>query len=136
MQYNWDSTLETGHELIDNQHKQLFAKLNSLVDAYNSNKGKAELAKTLEFLAAYTIKHFADEEQLQVKYNYPDYMRHKTIHSDFKDKVKEMVEQLKQNGYNDKLMEETIVVVADWLLNHIKGDDFRMAAYVKTHGNV
>ncbi|MDR0734541.1 MAG: hemerythrin family protein [Elusimicrobiota bacterium] len=136
MQYNWDSALETGHELIDNQHKQLFAKLNSLVDAYDSNKGKAELEKTLEFLAAYTIKHFADEEELQVKYNYPDYMRHRTIHSDFKNTVKDMVEQLKQNGYNDKLMEETIVVVADWLLNHIKGDDFRMAAYVKAHSNM
>ncbi|MDR1123051.1 MAG: hemerythrin family protein [Elusimicrobiota bacterium] len=136
MHYNWDSALETGHELIDNQHKQLFAKLNSLVDAYNDNKGKAELEKTLEFLAAYTIKHFNDEETLQVKYDYPDYLRHKTIHTDFKNKVTDMVGQLKQNGYDDKLMQETIVVVADWLLNHIKGDDFRMAAYVKAHSDI
>jgi hemerythrin len=131
MLYDWDASLETGHELVDNQHKQLFKKLNDLVEARESGKGKAELAKTLEFLAAYTLKHFDDEEALQVKYNYPDYLRHRTLHTDFKAKVGEMAEQLQKSGYNDVFLGETIGVIADWLLHHIKGDDFRMAAYVK-----
>jgi len=32
MAYDWDSSLETGHQKIDNQHKQLVSTLNSLDD--------------------------------------------------------------------------------------------------------
>ena len=29
--YRWDGTLETGHEIIDTQHKQLFEAINDLL---------------------------------------------------------------------------------------------------------
>ena len=39
MAYQWDSTLETGYEKVDNQHKQLVAALNALIEASKSGKG-------------------------------------------------------------------------------------------------
>ncbi|GHU10416.1 hemerythrin [Spirochaetia bacterium] len=131
MAYQWDSSLETGHVKIDNQHKQLIAALNNLIDASQSGKGDEEIFKTLDFLTGYTIMHFGDEEKLQVKYDYPDYLIHKRIHDDFKKTVGDLTKRLHDEGPREELVGEVTGAVGAWLLNHIKGDDFRMATFVK-----
>jgi hemerythrin-like metal-binding protein len=131
MAYKWDSSLECGYELVDNQHKQLIAAVNNLVEASRSGRGDKAVMQTVDFLTGYTIKHFADEEKLQQKYDYPDYLNHKRIHDDFKVTVKELTERLVKEGPSPELVDLVSSVVGAWLLNHIKGDDFRMAAYVK-----
>ena len=67
MAYAWTTDLATGNADIDDQHKRLFAAVNALFDAYRSGKERQEVEKTMEFLTAYTAKHFADEEKLQEK---------------------------------------------------------------------
>ena len=131
MAYQWDSSLETGYEKIDNQHKQLVAALNNLLEASRSGKGDKVVLGTLDFLTGYTIKHFTDEEQLQVDYSYPDYHNHKIIHDDFKKTVGELVNQVTKDGPTGKIIDEISGIIGAWLLNHIRGDDFRMAAFVK-----
>jgi hemerythrin len=133
MAYQWDSSLETGHEKIDNQHKQLIAALNNIIEASKSGKGSAEVFKTLDFLTGYTIMHFSDEEKLQLQYDYPDYFVHKQYHDDFKVTVGELTERLVKEGPTEDMVSLVTTSIGDWLLNHIKGDDFRMAAYVKAH---
>jgi hemerythrin len=129
--YQWDSSLETGHEKIDNQHKQLIAALNSIIDASRNGKGSEEIFKTLDFLTGYTIMHFTDEEKLQEKYDYPDYLVHKRYHNDFKVTVGKLTERLREEGPTEDMVNTVTSAVGDWLLNHIKGDDFRMATYIK-----
>jgi hemerythrin len=131
MAYQWDSTLECGYELVDNQHKQLVAAVNSLMAASQSGKGDQAVMQTMDFLTGYTIKHFADEEKLQQKYNYPDYLNHKRLHDEFKVTVKELTDRLVREGPSPELVNVVSSAIGAWLLNHIKGDDFRMAAYVK-----
>ena len=131
MAYQWDSTLETGYEKVDNQHKQLVAAVNSLMEASAGGKGDNAVMGTLEFLTSYAVKHFADEEKLQVQYQYPDYLNHKRIHDDFKGVVGEFVQRVNEQGPTQELINEVSSAIGAWLLNHIKGDDFRMAAFVK-----
>jgi hemerythrin len=129
MAYQWDTSLETGHEEIDNQHKELFAALDALTGA--AGKSREEVFKTMDFLAAYTVKHFADEEKLQISVDYPDYLIHKRYHDEFRVTVGEMNERIRREGPSEELIGELTAAFGNWLLNHIKGDDFRMAAYVK-----
>jgi hemerythrin len=131
MAYQWDSSLETGYEKVDNQHKQLVAALNDIIQASRNGKGKDEIFKTLDFLTGYTIMHFADEEKLQVKYDYPDYLIHKRYHDEFKVTVGELTARIVKEGPSEEMIGIVTTAIGDWLLNHIKGDDFRMAAYVK-----
>ncbi|MDR1100338.1 MAG: hemerythrin family protein [Treponema sp.] len=133
MAYQWDSSLETGYEKIDNQHKQLISALNDIIEASSSGKGSDEVFKTLDFLTGYTILHFADEEKLQLQYDYPDYFIHKHYHDEFKATVKDLTERLVKEGPTGEMVELVTTSIGNWLLNHIKGDDFRMAAYVQTH---
>jgi hemerythrin len=132
MAYQWDSSLETGYPQIDNQHKQLVAAVNTLLDACRRGVGAEELAKTLDFLTGYTIKHFSDEEKIQRQNNYPDYFTHKRYHDEFKVVVGNLTTQLIREGPTEVLVNEVSASIGDWLLNHIKGDDFRLAAYIKS----
>ena len=131
MAYQWDASLETGHIKIDNQHKQLIAALNNIIEASQQGKGRDEIFKTLDFLTGYTLMHFSTEEKLQVDYNYPDYIVHKRYHDEFKVTVGELTQKLINEGPTEGLIGEVTTAIGKWLLNHIKGDDFRMAAFVK-----
>jgi len=131
MAYKWDSSLESGYDKVDNQHKQLVAAVNNLMEASMNGKGDAAVMETLEFLTGYAVKHFADEEQLQVQFNYPDYLNHKRIHDEFKGVVGELVQKVNKEGPTGEIIDRVSTTIGSWLLNHIKGDDFRMATFVK-----
>ena len=135
MAYQWDSSLETGHEKIDNQHKQLVSALNNIIEASQQGKGRDEIFKTLDFLTGYTIMHFASEEKLHVQYDYPDYLMHKRFHEEFKGTVGELTSRLVAEGPTEELIGVVTTTIGNWLLNHIKSDDFRMAAFVKAKGD-
>ena len=132
MAYQWDSSLETGYQKVDNQHKQLIATLNSIITASRDGKGKDEIFKTLDFLTGYTIMHFSDEEKLMVKYEYSDYLVHKRYHDEFKNIVANLTQRLVNEGPSEEMVNIVTTAIGEWLLNHIKGDDFRMAAHVKS----
>jgi hemerythrin-like metal-binding protein len=132
MKYEWSGELETGNATIDAQHKKLFETLNNLIEAQSKGKGIGELYKAVEFLTSYVIQHFNDEEKLADYYDYPDKNNHKNIHDKFKDTVKELVEQLQLEGYNDIILNNAVKIVSDWLVNHIKNNDFKLAQHIKT----
>jgi hemerythrin len=131
MSYTWSKDFETGVEAVDRQHQQLVMTLNQLIEACQKGSGVEELERTLEFLVGYTIKHFADEEALQVRYVYPEYLRHKSYHEAFKKTAASYVERLHKEGPNPDLLVEVYTSIGNWLVDHIKGEDFKMATYVK-----
>ena len=135
MMYNWDKSLETGHMRIDDQHKKLIKTLNELVTTTEQNKGKDEIVKVVKFLADYTVTHFNAEEKLQEIYGYPDYQKHKEIHEKFKATVAEFSKRLNKEGPTPELMNAIISGVGNWLVTHIKGEDIKMAAFIKSMGD-
>lgn len=135
MAYEWDESLETGYKMIDNQHKQLIMALNALIDACQGGKGNEEVMNTMEFLTAYTVKHFADEEKLQVQFDYPYYLNHKRYHEEFKITVRDLTDELLREGPSEIVVNKISGIIGNWLVNHIKGDDFKLAAYIKGASN-
>ena len=127
----WSQTLETGNDAIDSQHKELFRLTSNLVEACENNRGQEVLGETLNFLASYTIKHFSDEEALQVEYNFPGYERHKKLHEDFKAKVVDLIHQYQQDNQSVDLRAHVNSTIIRWLLQHIKGEDFKIAEHIR-----
>ena len=129
--YQWDSNLETGNGKIDSQHRQLIGMVNKLIEASSRGKDAAVVTEALDFLASYAVDHFADEEQLQQAYAYPDYGDHKRKHDDFKAVVTGLIQRVKKEGPSEELIEVVCNTIGSWLLDHIMGDDFRMASFIK-----
>lgn len=131
MTYEWTNDLESGHRVIDAQHKALFAAMNRFFEAISQGKGNAEIEKTLRFLIDYTEEHFRDEEALQKRYNFPDAGRHRYAHQQFSKKVLALAARFESEGPSESLLWEIYVTVGDWLLHHIKSDDFVLAAFIR-----
>ncbi|MDR1128127.1 MAG: hemerythrin family protein [Treponema sp.] len=129
--YEWDDSLLTGQKTIDEQHKNLFAAVNNLLETAEAGKGEADIKKSLDFLTDYTIKHFFDEQALQQKYNYPDYQNHVKYHEEFKATVRDLSHQLILKGSSKALVDELCKKFGDWLVNHIKIQDKKFAAYIR-----
>jgi hemerythrin len=134
MEHKWDSSLEVGYELIDSQHKQLFQAIYDLIDHFDGAHSGDQLKKSMDFLNSYTIKHFFDEEQLQQKYNYPDFPNHKKLHDGFKEVVKGFSHRLILEGVSNELADEVRKQIYDWLVNHIRIQDKKVGLHLKGVG--
>jgi hemerythrin-like metal-binding protein len=132
--YRWDDSFVTGIKLIDARHQRLFEAVNRLLDACDQGKGEEELAKSLAFLSAYTVKHFSEEEALQRKHGYPEYQAHRQLHENFKKTVQLCADELQSRGPSGEMLERLKKEVGGWLVTHVKVVDIKLAAFLKSAG--
>ena len=108
--------------IIDDQHKSLVEMTNELLLAYNESEDKAieTFRRTVKGLVEYVQLHFTTEEDLMLKYNYPDssYREHKDKHEEFVNKVSEVLNDFRNNNQAFAIG-ETIKFLKNWLVNHI-----------------
>jgi hemerythrin-like metal-binding protein len=129
--YRWDSSLNTGNELIDSEHKQLIKAINSFLAAANTPANTSQLRDTLTFLNDYTKKHFSDEEDLQLRYKYPNYPTHRDFHEWYKKEVQEMMVAFIRDGSKPELVEKAKKKIGTTIIAHIKSEDVRLAQHIK-----
>lgn len=126
----FDETLVTGNETIDSQHKELFDKINKLLDSCENGNDKLTAVKTLDYLADYTYFHFSAEEKLQEDMEYPGIKEHKKEHEKLRRVVKELYEMLEEDeGPSNAFVEQVNKNVIEWLYGHIKSFDRSVAEY-------
>lgn len=130
MAFAWSKDIETGNTQIDNEHKQLVNKINDLLTACSSGKGRMEIVNTMKFLQEYTNIHFAHEEKLQKDSNYPDYIQHKRYHQHFVRTVNDISKRLEKEGATIQLVGEINQEIGTWLFSHIKAEDTKLAKHL------
>ena len=119
MGLNWDNDLSTGIENIDNQHKELFDRINQLLLAMKEGKARDEIMQTLNFLEEYVIKHFTEEEMIQKKNDYPKYNIQHEQHEQFKNELKKLRETFASKGTSSLLVLNVQKEMSTWWRNHI-----------------
>jgi hemerythrin len=122
---HWSSDLDTGIDVIDKQHQRIVAYLNELNTA-NEGGDLAVTNHVLGELVDYTLTHFAFEEELQERAEYPFLKAHKRVHEIFTRRVAEFQ---KRAAAGENVAPELLSMLKIWLVNHIKGDD---ADYVES----
>ena len=131
---NFTDDFRTGDPKVDKQHEGLFDMVNTLHDAIMKKQGKEVIVPTLEKLAKYTVEHFATEEALMRKVNYPEFVAHKKAHEGLTNKAVEIIE-----GYKSGKIVLPMTLsrfLADWLRQHIKGEDKKMIKWVKANSKL
>lgn len=130
MAIEWSEALATGNEEIDNQHKELFNRIDRLLTACNSGKGKEEVRDLLQFLDNYVIFHFYTEEKLQIENGYPGYRDHKEQHDNFISELQRLKNELEIEGASISLVIQTNQFIVNWLIKHISGTDKELGNFL------
>ncbi|MDH4121535.1 MAG: bacteriohemerythrin [Deltaproteobacteria bacterium] len=127
----WRNDLSIGVELIDNQHKELFVRINNLLDACTQGKGAEEVGSVIKFLEDYVVTHFTDEVGLMTKHRYPEIEGHKALHDQFIQGFNKLKDQFEKEGATINFVIQVNQVVVDWLVNHISRVDKKLGAFLK-----
>lgn len=130
----WTEELSVGVERIDSQHKELFRRINGLVDAIKRAECKYTIDGTIRFLEEYALIHFSEEERYMRSYSYPEYRQHKAQHAIFLHSLSALKKQSaspRQKGDSYDLSVETNRVVVDWILSHIAQVDKKLGEFLK-----
>ena len=78
---NWKTTFNSGHPLIDAQHRELFALANDMLEKSFSRRSDPEpFHKAFDSLLEHTIRHFSDEEQILSARGYAHLAEHAAEH--------------------------------------------------------
>jgi hemerythrin len=131
----WTQALSVGIDIIDEQHKELFEKINDLVEAIRSHTCKYKIGDVVKFLEDYVVFHFGEEEKFMLELGYPDYKHHKAQHEEFMrniERIKEILPTLeggrKPGSYD--LSVETNQLVVDWIIEHISQVDKSLGKFL------
>lgn len=125
----WTPNLNTGINVIDQQHRQIVDYINNL-EAANRIIDKRKVRDIVDSCVDYTLSHFAFEESLQEDAGYQYVKAHKRVHELFTRKVGEYQQRL---NLGEDIGGELHDMLARWLVSHIKHDDADYVSAVKTN---
>ena len=132
--FKWKEEFSVGIDKFDKQHKKLLKLGQELLYSFeNVEEGIDQydkIIKVLNEMHDYTVYHFNSEEEIMEKYNYPEINKHKKAHQQFVDKLEEIEPKkidLNQKGFSMEL----INFIANWIENHIMGEDQKYKSFLK-----
>lgn len=130
MPIEWDESLKTGIQIIDEQHQELIVMLNR-IDRFRY--GKDYFNEALAELEDFADTHFKTEEEFMVSINYPNYNDHKTCHNEFINKIINFKNKINSSQHLDELGTEIIEIAGNWIREHYSNEDIDLAKFIKNH---
>lgn len=123
----WTPELDTGIDVIDDQHKRIVEYINDLYTAHKSHDQQA-IAAVLENVLDYTLSHFGFEEVMMEDAGYEFLHAHQRVHQVFIQRVTALADRFKAG---EDVTAELHNLLARWLVNHIQKEDHHYAKAVK-----
>lgn len=130
MNMKWTEQLSIGIAEIDQQHQELFNRINNLLQAMHEGKGKEEIQKVMAFLDDYVVSHFGTEEKYMGEYHYPEMKQHQEQHQTFTSNFNDIKKELETAGPSSNLVIQTQRKLSEWWLGHIATVDKELGAFL------
>lgn len=102
--------------VCDDQHKELFNRVNALNDAV-SNGGRTDIGTRLDNLIEYVVEHFETEERLMEERGYDGLDAHRVEHKQLVDTCIDL--QQKFHAGETDIEDATMMFIKNWLDHHI-----------------
>ncbi len=127
----WNSFYFVGVSVLDDQHKRLFDILDELDAQESEGQSKSPSAQPLKELLDYTQEHFSTEEAMMRKARYPAVARHRELHQDLTDQVRDF---LSRDQVGDKSVHGQLrSFLRQWLSEHIQREDRAFGVWLNAH---
>ena len=128
--YQWSDEYALGIDEIDQQHRRLIEIANQVYDIMNDQwhlDKYNQIVIVLDELKDYTIYHFKFEEEYMTSIGYKKRFSHALEHSAFVEKLN-AVDLKKVDEQQEEYLRELLVMITDWVVNHIMNTDRLYAA--------
>ena len=122
--------LVTNVDVVDEQHQEIFRRINEMSDMGAKLFTDEEVQSTLDFLGAYVIEHFKAEEDLMIKWDYPKYDHHKGEHEKFLEEFTRFRGDFSKMGSTVSYTLSLVEHIVNWIVTHIKQSDKDMAKHI------
>lgn len=131
MSNTWQNAMKVGIEVVDEDHRQLFALIQEFTTVADTQGGVVDAARMAAILArldAYVKEHFAREELLQLEAGYDGYEENKRQHDELTNTLAVFVDKFRSGGAGEaKLATEKMkAFLGVWLSQHILKTDIKM----------
>lgn len=131
MSITWQTSLFTGIEVVDEQHKQIFVKFDNFFEACDHGAATQDLECLLDYLKQYTQVHFHDEEDYMAGALYPDFGRHRELHRKFIRDLSLLDKEIVALGeVSPSHIMATKRLLIRWFIQHIRLEDRNFAAFI------
>ena len=128
--FTWTSDYETGIDVIDAQHRDLFKKFDNFCLAIYGGEGKTRLGELISFLDIYIQDHFEVEEALMSINNYPEYYKHIELHRKFSAIYNRFKKEFEKRGGDTYMALQLEREIRGWWKNHILSADMMYVPYI------
>lgn len=129
--WQWDSSLNLGIDVIDNQHRRIVDYINELEIALR-DKNEDGVKGVVDKMIDYTVTHFAFEEALMAQSGYKITASHHAVHEAF---TRRMRDYQRRAVAGENVGRALLSDLRMWLTNHIKRDDKDYVGSVQTAMN-
>ncbi len=130
MAISWNDNLIIGVSVVDDQHKEIFARFDKLSLACQNKIGYEEVKELLSYLHEYVATHFAAEEALMEMLSYHGLAVQSEQHAAFKKDIIALSAESEQGVDGHRLSLEVDRRLVQWFILHIRNLDSEMAGFV------
>ena len=134
MEIKWTPALKIGHDVIDNQHIELFGLFDEFVEGCAKEGGKVSVVELYQSLKEYVEKHFRDEEALMASSGYPGLEKQKREHQKFQRQVSELGSTISRQGVTLIELVQMNKLLVNLLVNHVQDVDQKFGEYLRKTG--
>ena len=123
-QMEWSESFSVGHAEIDEQHKnwiKIYNRLTRVMDEGNPDAQKKITVEVLQSMLDYAKYHFKFEEDFMRSIGYPARASHARLHRECDALIYQAYMDILDG--NAVLNEELLLMIKEWLQNHILVED-------------
>lgn len=132
MAITWTPKLTVGVVEIDEQHQELFRRVNGLLEAMAAARAREELVGVAAFLAEYVTQHFGLEARLMEAHRDPAAPEHLAQHAWFVAQFQSLGAELERTGATSTLAVKLNKLLCDWLRDHVGTTDRKLGEFLAT----
>ena len=123
-----DPDVLLNHPLLDEQHAEVFRRIDALGDALRGPPEDVEPAASA--LADALVTHLATEERIMDDTLYPERSRHRSAHELFMADFLQFRNRLRDEGPTADARDWATRRIPEWLRFHISVNDFPLGVYL------
>jgi len=128
----WTDEYSVGVKSLDEQHKKIIELINTLIEHHNDSVDSDTIFNVLQEMMKYAQKHLDDEEKLLEGYEYPDLMRHTSVHVAYLERVSEF--SFEVMAHNNDISAKLLEFLKDWWIQHILHEDMQYRSFFELKG--